>query len=89
VDVPDDLARVLGDDTAAQHWAALTPGRRRGLAHFVATAKGEATRRRRIAAVLAAMAGDPGEGDVAADVVRLGRLLGRGSRGRRALSHLP
>lgn len=77
VDLPEDLARALNGAPASRHWAALTPGRRRGLAHFVATAKGDATRRRRIAAVLAAIAGDPAEGDVAADVARLGRLLGR------------
>jgi hypothetical protein len=76
VDIPDGLARAIEGGAPARHWAALTPGRRRGLAHFVATARTETTRRRRVAAVLAAIAGEAGSGEVAADVVRLGRLLG-------------
>jgi len=61
VEMPEALARALAADAAAQAaWAALTPGRRRGLAHPVLAARTEETRARRVAEVLAAL----GEGAV-------------------------
>jgi hypothetical protein len=78
VDVPDDLARALRVDVEADRaWASLTPGRRRGLAHYVAAAKTDGTRARRVAAVLAAVTARKPEPFVADDVKRLGRLLGK------------
>jgi uncharacterized protein YdeI (YjbR/CyaY-like superfamily) len=55
VDLPEDVALALrrADLTAA--WDALTPGRKRGLLHSVATAKRADTRARRIDALLAAL----------------------------------
>ncbi|MEL6915714.1 MAG: YdeI/OmpD-associated family protein [Pseudomonadota bacterium] len=56
VDVPPALADALAEDEGAGAvWAGLTPGTRRGFAHGVAQAKTEATRRKRVAAVLAAL----------------------------------
>ena len=56
VDVPDDLADALGADPAvATLWDALTPGKRRGLAHHVASAKRAATRNARIRTVFEAI----------------------------------
>lgn len=76
--VPEDLARALAlDGEAAAAWDALTVGRRRGLAHHVASAKSTATRERRIAGVFAAMTGTAREGATAQDVARLARLLGK------------
>lgn len=78
VEMPDDLRRALAlDGEAAAAWDALTVGRRRGLAHHVASAKAPATRERRIAAVFAAITGTARAGAAAADVTRLGRLLGK------------
>jgi hypothetical protein len=78
VEVPDALDRALAlDPPAKAAWNALTVGRRRGLAVHVAGAKTEATRSRRIAAVLSAVAGEPRPGAEEKDVRRLGHLLGR------------
>lgn len=59
VDTPDDVARALraGGRTAA--WEALTPGRRRGLLYKIATAKTQATRDKRIAALIADLTETP------------------------------
>jgi hypothetical protein len=79
VEVPDDLARALSrDDTARAAWEALTTGKRRALAHHVATAKTPPTRARRIAAVITVIGGAPAEPALAADVDRL-RWLFRSS----------
>lgn len=57
VAVPEDVAAALrtGDATAA--WESLTAGRRRGLLHKVETARTAPTRAKRIAALLAELAG--------------------------------
>lgn len=48
VEMPAELREALsGDPEAAAIWSALTPGRRRGLAHIVGNAKKEETRRKR------------------------------------------
>jgi hypothetical protein len=48
VAVPEELQTELDNDPQAEAvWSALTPGRRRGLAHLVAKPKGEAIRRRK------------------------------------------
>lgn len=48
VDVPDELQAALDADPAAQAiWDGLTPGRRRGLAHMIRTAKQVTTREKR------------------------------------------
>jgi len=58
VDVPPELAAAIARDAAAQQaWAALTPGKRRGHAHRVRDAKGEATRARRVAEVITLLVG--------------------------------
>lgn len=78
VDVPDALARALAADPAATAaWGALTVGRRRGLAVHVDGARTDATRARRVAAVLSAIVGEPRPGAEEADVRRLDHLLGR------------
>ncbi len=53
VDLPDDVAIALRGADLSDAWEALTPGRRRGLLHQVATAKTQPTRAKRIAALLA------------------------------------
>ncbi len=54
VDVPDDLLLVLARDPITQSaWNALTPGRRRGFAYRVASAKRKETREQRILELLA------------------------------------
>ncbi|MGR3466939.1 MAG: YdeI/OmpD-associated family protein [Shimia sp.] len=56
VDVPPELAEALRDNGgAAEVWAGLTPGTRRGFAHRVDSAKTHATRVKRVAEVLAAL----------------------------------
>jgi hypothetical protein len=53
VDVPDDLLLALARDSVAQSsWEALTPGRQRGLAYRVDSAKRRETRKQRISEVL-------------------------------------
>lgn len=53
VTVPDELETALATNTAAQTaWAALTPGKQRGLAHRVASARTATTRSKRVMEVL-------------------------------------
>lgn len=53
VDMPPALSEALAAQPAMQAaWMKLTPGQRRGHAHLVAQAKTDATRQRRIHAVL-------------------------------------
>jgi uncharacterized protein YdeI (YjbR/CyaY-like superfamily) len=55
-DVPDVLQRALeGDARALAGWNALSPGKRRGLAHRVASARTVPTRLRRLDEVLVAL----------------------------------
>ncbi|MEM7025878.1 MAG: YdeI/OmpD-associated family protein, partial [Pseudomonadota bacterium] len=62
VDVPDLLQRAIdADEVIAAAWQALSPGKRRGLAYRVASAKTSGTRQRRIEEVL--------------DILRTGRPL--------------
>lgn len=63
VTVPPELTRLLAVDAeAAEAWTALTPGKRRAWAHFVGSAKSEATRTRRTEEVRRALheGRDPG-----------------------------
>jgi hypothetical protein len=54
VEVPAELAEALSADPRAEAvWQGLTPGRRRGLAHMVGSARREETRRKRAATLLA------------------------------------
>lgn len=67
VDVPEALQDRLGaDPELAALWDALTPGKRRGLAHLIAAAKSPATLARRL--------------DDVADRLRTGERLGPPSR---------
>ena len=61
VSVPDELVvALLEDRDAMAAWEALTPGRRRGLCHHVASGRREETRAIRAEAIVAALAaGDP------------------------------
>lgn len=53
VDVPDALVRALSNDrSASAAWDALTPGKRRAMAHRVAGAKTQPTIKRRVVEVL-------------------------------------
>lgn len=52
VPVPEDLADALAAAGRRDAWDALTPGRRRGLLQPLATARTEATRARRVAALV-------------------------------------
>ena len=52
VDTPDDLAAALRASGATAAWDALTPGKRRGLIYQISTAKTDATRCKRIAALI-------------------------------------
>lgn len=56
VDTPDDLAAALRVAGQTAAWEALSPGRRRGALYGIDTAKAAATRARRIAALVAALA---------------------------------
>jgi hypothetical protein len=57
VDLPDDLMAAIGrDPDAVRTWQGMTAGQRRGSAHMVASAKTDETRRRRVAAVVEALA---------------------------------
>ena len=59
VDLPQALAAALGRDAAMRNlWDAQTPGKRRGLAHRVASAKSDITRAKRIAEVFGILRGD-------------------------------
>lgn len=56
IELSEELADALeADEAAAEAWAALTPGRQRGLAYLVASAKTEPTRRKRVALVVAGL----------------------------------
>ncbi len=57
VDVPDDVAAGLRAGGVTEAWEALTPGRRRGLLYKIDTAKTAPTRAKRIAALVAELAG--------------------------------
>lgn len=49
VEIPDELRFALdADDEAASRWNALTPGKRRGFAYRIASAKRPETRERRV-----------------------------------------
>jgi hypothetical protein len=52
VDTPDDIAAALRASGASAAWDALTPGKRRGLIYQISTAKTDATRSKRIAALI-------------------------------------
>ncbi len=57
VHVPPELADALGDaPDLAEVWAAWTPGKRRGYAHRVASAKAPATKAKRVAEILDVLA---------------------------------
>lgn len=59
VEVPDELTAALAADRqAAAAWRKLTPGKRRGLAHHVSSAKTPATRGKRAAKTLAYLRGE-------------------------------
>jgi hypothetical protein len=53
VETPEDLAAALRAAGATQLWDALSPGKRRGMIYQIGTAKTQATRDRRIAALIA------------------------------------
>jgi len=53
VDVDDDILLALRQAAATDRWNALTPGKRRGLLHGIATAKRAETRAKRIAKMIA------------------------------------
>ncbi len=59
VEVPDVLAKALRDDDAlAELWGKQTPGRQRGFAYRVASAKSAATQARRIVEIGEMMRGE-------------------------------
>ncbi|MEM9161646.1 MAG: YdeI/OmpD-associated family protein [Cyanobacteria bacterium P01_F01_bin.4] len=59
VDVPDELRIALqSNQTAQDGWDALTPGKRRGLAHRVSSARTAATRKKRVAEVISTLLQD-------------------------------
>jgi Bacteriocin-protection, YdeI or OmpD-Associated/Domain of unknown function (DUF1905) len=61
VDVPEELLGALFAHKGTQQaWAALTPGKQRGLAHFVGSAKTEATREKRAMEIALGLTGQPG-----------------------------
>ncbi|MEL7460411.1 MAG: YdeI/OmpD-associated family protein [Pseudomonadota bacterium] len=63
VDVPPELAEALADDAdIAETWAALTPGKQRGFAYRVASAKTVPTRVRRVEEVIGHMLDGKGPG---------------------------
>lgn len=57
VDLPADVATALAAAGRSADWAALSPGKRRGLLHRVETAKRAETRAKRIAALVAGLTG--------------------------------
>lgn len=60
VDESTDIARAIAADRAlTAAWAALTPGRRRGWTHRVGSAKGAATRAKRVVELIGALSGGP------------------------------
>ena len=52
VDTPEELAAALRAAGRSADWAALTPGRQRGLLHLVNAAKRADTRTKRIARLI-------------------------------------
>lgn len=52
MDTPDDIAAALRAGGAGATWDALTPGKRRGLIYQIGTAKTDATRSKRILALI-------------------------------------
>ncbi len=52
VEVDDDVMLALRQAEASDRWAALTPGKQRGLLHHVTTAKRPETRAARIAKLI-------------------------------------
>lgn len=55
-DPPPELQSALNADPALRaKWAGITPGRRRGLCHHIASARGVDTRQRRLEAVMTAL----------------------------------
>jgi hypothetical protein len=80
VDVPDALQSVLSRNRVARSgWNALTPGRRRALAHHVNSTKTASPRDRRVAAVVAALTGRIPKTVSPSDVAQLDRMLGKRS----------
>ncbi len=57
VDTPEDLLHALAEGGASAGWAALTPGRQRGLLYQIDSAKTAPTRAKRIAALVASLGG--------------------------------
>lgn len=55
VETPDDVAQALRQADRTDAWDALTPGKRRGLLYQIGTAKTDATRTKRIAAMIAGL----------------------------------
>ncbi|MDJ0628065.1 MAG: YdeI/OmpD-associated family protein [Rhodobacter sp.] len=53
VETPEDIALALRSADLTGRWQRLTPGRRRGLLHKIATAKRAETRAKRIAGLIA------------------------------------
>ncbi|MEM9708531.1 MAG: YdeI/OmpD-associated family protein [Pseudomonadota bacterium] len=63
VDVPEELAEALAEHgDVAELWEALTPGKRRGFAHRVASAKTHPTRLKRVEEVIAHVLDGKGPG---------------------------
>ena len=61
VDIPEELLGALfADKVAQQAWDALTPGKQRGLAYFVGSARTEATREKRALEITLGLTGRPG-----------------------------
>lgn len=59
VDIPDMLERALAaDPDAMAAWRSASPGKRRGWAYRIASAKADATKQRRLDEVLSALRGD-------------------------------
>lgn len=57
VDLPEDVGAALLAGGVAAQWDSLSPGKRRGLLYKIGTARTEATRTKRIAALAAELQG--------------------------------
>ena len=57
VDTPEDVVHALRKAGATAEWAALTPGKQRGLLHHIGTAKTLTTRAKRVAALVVQLSG--------------------------------
>lgn len=57
VDTPPEVEAALRGTGLLPAWGALTPGRRRGLLHKISTARTDATREKRIAALVVELSG--------------------------------